>query len=221
MAGCRWISFPVVKSLLRLPFPVLLLAACSTAAVPPAAAQREAAPAPALAVAPLAGQRVPVLPITLVSAESPIDEQLPGDRLARLAWADSLLGDILLSRGPEVTWVLPPELRAAARRAPATVTDPDRMGQALMRASNLDLVPDPLRSYLRALTAMTDARFVLIPAAIRFEPDSAGGVRAEAVLVLTDSRNGAVLWRSQPVGRAPGARAALRAALTHILPDLQ
>ncbi len=203
---------------------LLALAACSTAAVPPAEAQREAdeaAPTPALAVAPLAGQRVPVLPLTLLAADSPIDEQLAGDRVARLAWADSLIGDVLQSRGPEVTWVLPDELRAAARRAPATVTDPDRMGQALMRASNIEVVPDPLRSYLRALTAMTDARFVLIPAAARLAADSTDGVRAELALVLVDSRNGAVLWRSQPVGRGASARAALRAGIALILPDIQ
>jgi hypothetical protein len=46
-------------------------------------------------------------------------------------------------------------------------------------------------------------------------------VRAEAALVLTDSRNGAVLWRSQPTGTATTAREALRAAITHILPDFQ
>jgi hypothetical protein len=200
---------------------LLALAACSTAAVPPVEAQREQSPAPALAVAPLAGQRVPVLPVTLLSVEPPIDEQLPGDRAERLEWADRIVADVLMSRGPEVTWVLPPELRAVARRAPATVTDPDRMGHALMRASSLQVVPDPLRSYLRALTAMTESRFVLIPAAVRMVPDSTGGIRAETAMVLVDSRNGAVLWRSNPVAHAHSARAALAASIAHILPDIE
>lgn len=203
---------------------LLVLAACSTAAVPPAGNQREtsdAPPAPALAVAPLAGQRVPVLPLTLLSVDPPIDEQLAGDRIERLGWADSLIGDVLQSRGPEVTWVLPAELRAVARRAPATLVDPDRMGQAVMRASSIEVVPDPLRSYLRSLTAMSDARFVLIPAAASLAPDSTGGVRAETVLVLVDSRNGAVLWRSQPVGHGANARSAFRAGIAHILPDIE
>jgi hypothetical protein len=126
---------------------------------------------------------------------------------------------VLMERGPEVTWVLPAELRATARRAPATVTNPDRMGHALMRAQGIDVVPDPLRSYLRALTAMTNARMVMIPAAVRFTVDSAGGIRAETVLVLTDSRNGAVLWRSQPTATAATPREAFRATITHILPD--
>lgn len=197
----------------------LSLAACSTAAVPPAVAQQKAPAAPALAVAPLAGQRVPVLPLTLMTVDPSLEASLPTDRVARLAWADSVIADVLMSRGPEVTWVLPAELRASARRAPGTVTDPDRMGHALMRAQGIDVVPDPLRSYLRSLTAMTNSRMVMIPAAVRFTVDSAGGVRAETVLVLADSRNGAVMWRSQPVATAATAREAFRATITHILPD--
>lgn len=202
------------------PLVLLALTACAAGSVPPATAQREVLPAPALAVAPLAGQRVPVLPITLVSVDDALGGQLPADRVARLAWADSILGDELLSRGPEVTWVMPPELRAAARRAPATVTDPDRMGQALMRSPRLEQVPDPLRSYLRALTAMTNSRLVLIPAALRFGPDSTGAVLVEAALVLADSRNGAVVWRSNPTATGATPAAALRSAVVHILPDI-
>jgi hypothetical protein len=104
-----------VKSIVRTLALAGSLAACSTASVPPAAAQK---PQPALAVAPLAGQRVPVLPLTLLTADPGVEATLPADRVARLAWADSIISDVLLERGPEVTWVLPPELRAAARRAP-------------------------------------------------------------------------------------------------------
>lgn len=210
-----------MKSLLAPVF--ILLAACSTAATPavaPLPAQEKPAPAPALSVAPLAGQRIPLVPVSYLIVESPVDSFLAADRTARLRWADTLIGDILVMRGPEVEWVLPPELRRVAQRAPATVTDPDRMGQSIMRSSSLDKVPDPLRGYLRGLTAMTNGRLVMIPAAIRFSADSAtGGVRAEAVLVLADTRNGAVVWRSSPVGVATTAAAALEIAIAHILPD--
>lgn len=181
--------------------------------------QPDPEPAPALALAPIAGQRVPVLPITLVAVEAPADEFLPPGREARLSWADSLVAEVLLGRGPEVAWVLPAELRRTARRAPGTVTDPDRMGQALMRASSIDRVPDPLRGYLRGLTAMTDSRLVFIPAAVHLAADSTDGVRAEVALVLADSRNGAVVWRSRPVATGATAAAALTAAIVKILPD--
>lgn len=198
----------------------LICLAIALLAAPSLAAQQAA---PALAVAPLAGQPIPVLPLTYLSAASPIDELLPGARLAQLAWADSILGEALLARGPEVDWVLPAALRAVARRAPATVTDPDRMGQAVMRASSLDRVPDPLRSYLRALSAMTNSRTVMIPAAVRFSPDTAGtgGVTAEASLVMVDTRSGSVIWRSQPSATRPTAAAALAATIAYILPDFR
>jgi hypothetical protein len=202
---------------------ILLLSACATTAGPvvaPLPAQEDLAPAPALSVAPLAGQRIPVLPVSYLLAESPIDSFLVADRTARLRWADSLIGEVLQARGPEVEWVLPPALRQIARRAPATVTDPDRMGQSIMRAEKLETVPDPLRGYLRSLTAMANARLVFIPAAVRFSPDPAtGGVRVEADLVLADSRNGVVVWRSTPVAVATTAAGALEAVISHILPD--
>jgi hypothetical protein len=204
-----------------LPPALVLAAACASA---PGAAEAQGspapAPAPALALAPMAGQNVPVLPVTLLVADAPTDEFLPADRVARLAWADSVVGETLVERGPEVTWVLPEALRRVARRAPGTVTDPDRMGQALLRAEQMDRVPDPLRSHLRGLSAMTDARLILVPAAIRLQPDSTGGVRAELVLVLTDTRNGGIVWRSRPVATGPNAREALRAAVIQILPSL-
>lgn len=180
------------------------------------AAQAEAS---ALLIAPLAGQRIPVLPLTYLSAGAPIDEMLPAGRVAQLVWADSLLGEMLMARGPEVTWILAPDLRRVARRAPATVTDPDRMGQAMMRSSNLDRVPDPLRSYLRALSAMTDSRLVLIPAAIRLSQDSTGAVTAHGMLVLADTRNGEVVWRSEPMGTGADPARAIENIIAHILPD--
>lgn len=193
--------------------------ACASSNPSPGAESSRPEPAPGLALAPLAGQRIPVLPLTFLVAEVPADEFLPPDRVARLAWADSLIGEMLLEHGPEVEWVLPPELRRIAARAPNMITDPDRMGQAIMRSPRLDILPDPLRSYLRALSAMSDARLVMIPAAVRFTADS-GGIQAEVVMVMADTRNGRVIWRSHPavVGDTPAA--ALRASIAHILPDL-
>lgn len=193
--------------------------ACAASNPAPETEPSRPAPAPALLISPLAGQRIPVLPLTFLVAEAPADEFLPPDRIARMHWADSLLGEMLLEHGPEVEWVLPPELRRIAARAPNMVTDPDRMGQAIMRSPGLEIVPDPLRSYLRALAAMSNARVVMIPAALRFRPDS-GGIRAELVMVMADTRNGRVIWRSHPsvIGATPTA--ALRASIAHILPDL-
>ncbi|MEO5800363.1 MAG: hypothetical protein ABIZ70_06205 [Gemmatimonadales bacterium] len=176
------------------------------------------APAPSLMLAPLAGQAIPVLPITFLLSDSATPPGLPAGNAARLAWADSIVASTLQMRGPEVSWVLPAELRKVAKRAPGLVTDPDRMGQAMLRNDGFTKTPDPLRSYLRALSAMTDARDVLVPAAVRFVP-AATGAKVEVTLVLVDSRNGQVLFRSHPVGSGATAADALTAAIAHILPD--
>lgn len=195
----------------------MALGACSSATVPPsAAAQDNGRPATALNVTPLAGQPVPVLPSTYLVADSVVG--IPAVRVAALIWADSIIGEVLESRGPEVQWVLPPALRDVARRAPATVTDPDRMGQAILRAPKIDRIPDPLRIYMRSLAAMTNSRIMMVPAALRFT-NAPGGVRVEVDLVLADARSGSVLWRSRPNATGATAAAALAAAVSQILPD--
>lgn len=177
----------------------------------------KALPAPGLLLAPLAGQAIPVLPATYIVADSGIPG-LPAARLARLAWADSVLMEALEQRGPEATWTSPAEVRRVARRAAGTVTDPDRMGQSLLRYPNINKVPDPLLSNLRALIALTDSRVVMIPAMYQFTK-TADGVRAEATLVMVDARSGTVRWRSNPVAVGPDAAAALAGTIAWILPE--
>jgi hypothetical protein len=91
------------------------------------------------------------------------------------------------------------------------------MGQASLRNPRLTTVPDPLRSSLRALAAITDARFILVPASVTFD-GAPGMVRADATFVLADIRTGAVLWRAVPRGEGPTAAAAWEAAVLQIAP---
>lgn len=200
--------------------PLLALAAALPFALPLAAQGGKERAAPALLVASLAGQPIPLLPVTFVSVDSGSAEGVPEALAARLAWADSVVAEQFQARAPEVTWLLPGELRRVHRRAPATVTDPDRMGQAVLRSDGFRKLPDPLFSYLRSLAAMTNARQVMVPAAVRLVVTPAG-VRAETVLVLADARSGAILWRSRPSATAATAGAALAATIAHVLPDLR
>lgn len=187
----------------------------------PVAAQTPAPPVP-VPTGTLAGQTVAVIPITLVVADPALlSDSLYAaykDRRTTLLWTDSLIGDAFVSRAPEVTWVLPPRLRKVARRAPGLVGDPDQMGQAVMRNPQLRVIPDPLRANLRSLVSLTDARIVMIPAALGFSLDSLHAVRADLSLVAADARSGKVLWRSQAVGSGATPGAALETALTAVLP---
>ncbi len=188
----------------------------------PAAGQGKSKPlpAPGLALAPLAGQSIPIVPTTLVlvSAGSATPAAYPAERTARLRWADSILFAAFSDRGPDVKWIGADTLRRVARRAPAIAPDPDRMGQDLMASDRRDHVPDPLLGYLRTLTALTNSRYVMIPALLEFTAFGTDSVRAAATFVLADSRTGSVVYRSHPVGTGPDAAAALAAAVAHILP---
>jgi len=166
----------------------------------------------------LAGQQVAVLPLTLAVTDAALSaDTLLGVRAKVLAWSDSLLEEALTGRAPEVTWVGPVELRRVARRAAGLATDPDHLGHAILRSPLIKVVPDPLRSQIRTLVALTDARYVLAPAAEAFWKDSAG-VKVELHLVLLDARTGLVGWRSIATGSGPTPALAFRAAMAHVLP---
>ncbi|MGH9260941.1 MAG: hypothetical protein ACRD08_13765, partial [Acidimicrobiales bacterium] len=85
-------------------------------------------PTAPLPTAGLAGQRVSVLPLTLVAAEDSLHwEQRLSPRSVSLAKADSVVADLLPARAPEVNWVPPDELRRAARRGAGVAVSPDQM----------------------------------------------------------------------------------------------
>jgi hypothetical protein len=92
------------------------------------------------------------------------------------------------------------------------------MGQAILRAPRLTRIPDPLRSSLRSLTAISGGRFAMAPAALGFTRDSAGGIRADLALALADTRRGVVVWRSDTFGSGAAPGDALAAAVAAVLP---
>lgn len=187
-------------------------------------AQTPAPPPPAVAArslytAPLAGEKIAVLPLTMILAASPLSAEPPFiDRATALRWADSLLRYSLENRAPDVSWIFPEELRAIARRAPSVAPDPDKMGQSVMAAPRLDFMPDPLRSYSRNLVAIAGGRHLLIPASFAFSRLASGTVKAELSIVMTDVRNGRVTWRTLAVGEGPSPSEAVADALEAMLP---
>jgi hypothetical protein len=206
--------FPGVKPAYLLIFGFFLVG-------PPLAAQRVPVSLPVPTEA-LAGQNVALVPLTLVAADPGLQSDSLfakyQDRRATLLWADSLIGDAFTGRAPEVRWVLPPALRKIARRSPGIVSDPDQMGQAVLRVPTLRSVPDPLRASLRNLMALVGGRVAMVPAALGFVRDTSGRVRAELSLVAADTRSGRVLWRSLAVGNGTDPDRALQAALVGVLP---
>ena len=196
----------------------------------PTARPQPTAPLPTAA---LAGRQVLVLPLTLLAAEDSLRwGTVLGDRRATLARADSVVGTLLKARVPEVTWILPEQLRRAARGAPGIATDPDQMGTAILRARNLTMVPDPLRTQLRTLAALAGGSgYALVPAALiyrravrRSDGRTVSGLRgvatAELDIVLADVRLGRVGWRTVATGEGDDPWSALTSAVKGLTPGL-
>lgn len=169
----------------------------------------------------LAGQEVSVYPLTLLAVEETLGwDSLLAPHRAALDRADSLIGAMLVERSPEVTWVLPPALRTAARRAPGLLTNPDQMGTALLRFGDMRQVPDPLRSQMRTLNGVAGGRFALVPASLVYEPAPDGRGRAQLTMVLADVRTGLIGWRTVATADGDDPWAALRDALKRLAPGL-
>jgi hypothetical protein len=212
---------------------------------------QEATPPPTapLPTAGLAGQRVSVLPVTLVAAEDSLHwEHFLANRGAALAQADSVIGTLLMARAPEVTWVLPDELRRATRRAPGIAPVPDQMGTAILRSESIQLVPDPLRSELRTLVALAGTggggggggRYALVPAALVFRrtagppdrrtvtsadrptagPPDRPTATAELSVVMVDVRTGQIGFRTVARGDGDDPWTALTRAVKSLTPGL-
>ena len=210
----------------RAPFVVALALACGGRSKP----QQPPAPAPTipLPTAGLAGQPVSLFPLTLVAAEDVLHwDSLVADRRTTLNRADSILGTLLGARAPEVSWVMPEELRRAARRAAGLAADPDRLGTAILRNEQMIDVPDPLRSQLRTLAALGGARFVVMPAALVFKRSTPlpptpplGSATAELSIALVDVRLAKVVWRTVARGDGDDPWTALTRAVKALTPGL-
>ena len=200
-------------------------------------------PTAPLPTAGIAAQQVGVLPLTLVAAEDSLHwEAVLGERRAALAKSDSIIGTLLKARAPEVTWVLPDELRRVARRAPGIAPAPDQMGTAILfhpTKQQPEMVPDPLRSELRTLAALAGGgRYALVPAGLTYRRVTAPGggpgsveaqhaaplphavATADLTVVLVDVRTGRVGFRTVARGEGDDPWTALTRAMKTLTPGL-
>jgi hypothetical protein len=174
-----------------------------------------------LPTAGIAGQPVAVYPVTLLTAAEDLEWQpYLAARREALDRADSIIGALLTERSPEVTWVLPADLRRAAARAPGLLTNPDQIGAALLRSPGVDQIPDPLRSQMRSLNGVAADRFALVPAALVFTRTPEGRGQAELTLVMADVRTGRLPWRTVARGEGDDPWEALRVAFKTLTPGL-
>ncbi|HEX6631066.1 MAG TPA: hypothetical protein VF048_08240, partial [Gemmatimonadaceae bacterium] len=173
----------------------------------PGPATAEAAPA-ARPLAGLRGQRVLLAPVQRITA--------PDSLGLRTEALDRELGFALGERGLGATWADAATARRLAAQNPTYASDPSML--PLSRARPLragDEVQDPLASQLRALVALHDGRFVVVPTELGVTEEG-GTRRAVLHLALVDARGAQVRWAGTtagvPLDGVPAAGLAARIA---------
>ena len=175
-------------------------------------AQIEVSP---VAVAQLAGTNVLLLTVgTLVIGDSVHGlPEIDVRRTALMAAANAALDTALRRDGREVTWLGLDDQRRAARRNPTLGIDPDRFATQYLFDPRVTQIPDPLWAQVRAMAAVSSARYVFVPAAVQIRGEP-GALTAAFVMVLADARSGRVMIRTRAQGRpasTPEAALALAA----------
>ncbi|HEY2804268.1 MAG TPA: hypothetical protein VGI92_00260 [Gemmatimonadales bacterium] len=137
---------------------------------------------------------------------------LDARRSELLAEANAAIDTAVRRDGREVTWIGVEEQRRAARRNPTLSLEPDHFATEYLFDPKVDRIPDPLWGQLRTLAAVTSARYVVAPAAVKIF-GTTGSLTAAYIVVLADARSGSVLARLRAQGHAaPTAEAALALA---------
>ncbi len=157
--------------------------------------------APSRPLAGLAGDRVLLAPLFSVREGDALGwaAQIPRQADFRRTLAEEI-AFALRDRGAASAWVMPEELARYFQRNPSTSPDPDALAAAPLRATLLQpgtRLTEPLASQLRTLVALHDARLVLLPVELSFEPAGGGTGRASLRLVLADARASEVRWIGQ------------------------
>lgn len=177
-------------------------------------------------VSPLAGytqRAVLVLPLQQLSEQAGRTNSLSA---AATEFKDAMNYEIEFAFGESAPtrWVFAPRIIESSRRNFGVSADPRQIAVDQF----IDKLPKPdeplgetLRSQIRQIVALTDARFALLPVIVRFsEPEISGMRRATMRVVLVDARLAQVRWASDIVteplssmGRAAAASLAGRLAV--------
>lgn len=146
----------------------------------------------------LAAQHVVVLPSYGVRVMPGLDwAAAVGSPIEAQRTLDADILAALEEHGLRQSWIFPDQLVQSYKRNSTYATDPYGLAEEPLRSPSLSVdgrLPEPLASQLRTLVALReDARLILAPVDLRFEPSGTGG-RGRLRLVLIDPRYSTVTW---------------------------
>jgi hypothetical protein len=199
---------------------MLGIAACAGSRAAPAAAP---APAPdARPLGALSAQHVIVVPAQRFSNASGIAMQ--GSARDLLDALDGEIATALGERGMRGMWAFAGDVARSAQRSPTLAPDPRTLAVnelTLDRRKAGALLTEPLASQLRALGALHDARYALVPVELRIQPLGAGSARGVLRAALVDARQSQVRWAGDVAGDSSAVLGpALAASVARHLADL-
>jgi len=173
-----------------------------------------------------AAQRVILTPTAHVRTADSLGwvQQFGGARAVARS-LDTNIVAVLDARGLASRWVLPAELTRAFERNRTYAADPYQLVVQPLRAPSFKTgarFGEPLSSQLRTMIALhEDARFVMIPVEVSFEPDHAAGVGAGRALLriaVLDPRFAEAKWVGDVKGDAASTPTlALSSAATRLV----
>jgi hypothetical protein len=154
-------------------------------------------------LSPMAAQKVMVLPVQLLRADSGAwVDQSKWEKFRREL--DDSIASAISNRGVGKTWKYAPDVVRIAKRNPEYVNDVYAMGVQPMRAVKYKIgepIPDLFNNNLRLLIGIADTRYVLLPVEVWFVRKDAQQI-AVLKLVMVDGRGGTFVWMGE-VGTDP------------------
>ena len=183
----------------------LVLAVCAGSVNNLSAQQKkpDAGTRPQPPLSPMASQKVMVLPVQLLRADSGAwVDQGKWEKFRREL--DDSIGSAIANRGVGKTWKYAADAARIAKRNPEYVSDIYSMGVQPMRAVRYKIgepIPDLFNSNLRLLIGIADTRYALLPVEIWFARKG-GQQIAVLKLAMVDGRGGTFVWMGE-VGTDP------------------
>jgi hypothetical protein len=151
----------------------------------------------------LAAEQILVLPVQYLAFSDSLGwSQGAQSSRAYLNTVDEEIAFALTQRGLKGRWILAPELIKAVARNQGYAPDPHALAAGDIRSGQKPAewqLREPLASELRALIALTDARYVLFPVEMRLVGANGAG-HAMLHLVIIDVRRSQVQWSGDLAG---------------------
>ena len=173
----------------------------------PLAAQAATPPPAQRPLERLAAESMLVLPVQYLTFSDSLGwSQVAPSTRSYLDSVDEEIAFALTQRGLKGRWTLAPDLERAVARNSGYAPDPRALAAGEIRSGQKAAewqLREPLASQLRALLALTDARYVLFPVELRLTGSNGTG-HAMLHLVIIDVRRSQVQWSGDLAGAQQG-----------------